>query len=57
MVERYYLDGELIEGWGCSHCHWVYVLDDPADEYEISSTLKHDVNEVFEQHICAKYQK
>jgi hypothetical protein len=56
MVERYYLGGvDAIEGWGCSHCRWTHILDDPIGRDDVPSDLRYRAQEVFNQHACAEH--
>jgi hypothetical protein len=58
--ELVWIEGQNVEGWGCSECAWVFNrFGPPADESldEMKRTFKTQLSEEFASHACAEHPR
>ena len=58
--ELVWIEGENVEGWGCSGCSWVFFpCGPPAGESldEMKRTFKTQLSEEFASHVCAEHPR
>ena len=58
--ELVWIEGQNVEGWGCSECAWVFNPSGPrADESldEMKRTFKTQLSAEFDSHVCAEHPR
>ncbi len=59
--ELVWIEGQIVEGWGCSECSWVFNPSGPpaAGESldEMKRTFRTQLSEEFASHACAEHPR